>query len=237
MQVEEKVKEVIENDLWGSLRGFWDYKIIHFGSEDGPIIFTVGLMIALIGSIIIASAILKWLRILITRKMPPEDKMKFVSIFRFVRYFIHTIIFLLILSAAGINIIVLLTASAALLVGLGLALREIFQDLIGGISIIVDKTLHVGDIIEVENKVGRVIEIKLRTTRALTRDDKIIVIPNHKFISDVVYNYTQNHKNTRELVQVRAALGSDTELIQRILIDCAKEQKGINNTPEPFVLL
>ena len=237
MQERSGLREVIEQDVWGIIRDILNFELINVGSEKGPIIFTVGLLLLLIFSLFVASVSLKGLRILITRKMSPEDRLKFISIFGFIRYFVYIIVFLLILSAAGINIIVLLTASAALFVGLGLALREIFQDLIGGISIIIDKSLHVGDIIEVEEKVGRVIEINLRTTRALTRDDKVIVIPNHKFISDVIYNYTQNHKSTREVVHVRVSHGSDTRKVEQILISCAREQKGISKKPDPFVFL
>ena len=53
------------------------------------------------------------------------------------------------------------------------------------------------DVIEINGKVGKVIDIRLRTTRAITRDDKIVIIPNHIFLVQVVYNYTQNHKITR----------------------------------------
>ncbi|MEP2239653.1 MAG: mechanosensitive ion channel domain-containing protein, partial [Maribacter sp.] len=109
-------------------------------------------------------------------------------------------------------------------------------DIIGGIFIIVDKSLRVGDIIEIDNKVGKVFEIKLRTTRAITRDDKVIIIPNHKFISDIVYNYTQNHKTTRELVRVGVAYGSDTELVTNILLDVVKSQRTILKSPKPFVI-
>ena len=117
------------------------------------------------------------------------------------------------MSAAGINITLLLTASAALFVGLGLALQDIFQDIIGGIFIITDKSVHVGDIVEVDGKVGKVFEIKLRTTRAITRDDKVIIIPNHHFITDIIYNYTQNHKTTREKIIIGVAYGSDVALV------------------------
>lgn len=231
------IKEVIEEDIWGGMKDVLNFQLLNTGSETNPIVITVGLILALIFSLFAASAILKGFRILVTRKMAAEDRLKFISIFKFVRYFIYMIIFLLVLSAAGINIVVLLTASAALFVGLGLALREIFQDLIGGISIIIDKSLHVGDVVEVDGRVGRVIEISLRTTRALTRDDKIVIIPNHKFISDMVFNYTQNHKNTREVVNLGVAYGSDIGLVKKILLECAAAQKGILKTPEPFVLL
>jgi len=140
------------------------------------------------------------------------------------------------MSAAGIDITILITASAALFVGLGLALQEIFQDIIGGIFILVDKSLRVGDIVEVDNKVGKVFEIKLRTTRAITRDDKVIIIPNHKFISDIVYNYTQNHKTTRESLKVGVAYGSDVDVVTEILLEIVRNQRSILKSPKTFVL-
>jgi small-conductance mechanosensitive channel len=93
----------------------------------------------------------------------------------------------------------------------------------------------VGDIVEVEDKVGQVIEIKLRTTRAVTRDSKIIIIPNHKFISNSVYNYTQNGKVTREHVQVGVAYGSDTEKVTELLMQSVTQNNGILKKPKPFV--
>lgn len=231
------LKEVIEQDIWGTIKNILEFELINIGSESGPVIFTVGLLLLFFLSLMASSAILRGIRYLLSRNISTEDRLKLGSIFGFIRYFVFIIIFLLILTAAGVNIIVLLTASAALFVGLGLAMREVFQDFIGGIAIMFDKSLHVGDIIELDGRVGRVIEIRLRTTRALTRDDKILIIPNHIFISDPVYNYTQNHKNTREFVLVRVSLNTDPEIVKSLLLECAREQKGIMKTPEPFVLL
>ncbi|MDH3698135.1 MAG: mechanosensitive ion channel, partial [Flavobacteriaceae bacterium] len=148
---------------------------------------------------------------------------------------IYLIVVLFTLSAAGINITLLITASAALFVGLGLALQDLFQDLIGGVYVIVDKTLRVGDVIEVNGRVGRVTEIKLRTTRALTPDDKVIIIPNHKFITDTVYNYTQNRKITLEHVKVGVAYGSDVDLVRSLLLKSLDGVTGVLTNPEPFV--
>jgi small-conductance mechanosensitive channel len=136
----------------------------------------------------------------------------------------------------GINITPFLAASAALLVGLGLALQDLFQDIIGGIFIILDKSLLVGDVIEVEGKVGKVLEIKLRTTRALTRDDKIIIIPNHVLIRNSIYNFTQNRKTTREEITVGVAYGSNTELVKNLLLKSVNNHKGVLLNPKPFVI-
>jgi small-conductance mechanosensitive channel len=231
----DRLKAIIENGIWSSIKQFLDLGL-HFGEGAKSVDITIGLLLLLTLSFVVTSFVLKWIRRFFTRKMEAEDKLKFISIFKFIKYVVYVVVILFTMSTAGINITILITASAALFVGLGLALQELFQDIIGGIFIIVDKSLRVGDIIEVNGKVGKVFEIKLRTTRAITRDDKIIIIPNHKFISDIIYNYTQNHRTTRESVKVGVAYGSDVQLVTQILEEVAQNHKGVLKSPKPFVL-
>lgn len=233
-EVTDKISEVVKEDIWGSLKEFLDIGF-HLGEGENSIHLTIGIVLLLIFSITIAGLILKGIRLFYTRKLDEIDKNKFFSVFKFFNYVTYIIVFFVILSMTGINITPFLAASAALLVGLGLALQELFQDIIGGVLIIFDKSLMVGDVVEVEEKVGKVLEIKLRTTRAVTRDDKVIIIPNHKFISNSVYNYTQNGKTTREHVQVGVAYGSDTEKVTELLLQSVTSRNGILKKPKPFV--
>lgn len=234
-QETSEIKEIIQEDIWGSIKEFLNMGI-HLGEGEKSIHLTIGLLLLLGVAFVITKFLLKWLRHLLTRKMEREDKQKFSSVFKFANYVIYLLVVLITLSAAGIDITLIITASAALFVGLGLALQELFQDILGGIFIIIDKSLQVGDIVEVDGKVGKVFEIKLRTTRAITRDDKVVVIPNHKFISDIVFNYTQNHRTTMESVRVGVAYGSDVDLVTNILLQVASEQKLVLQKPAPFVL-
>ena len=234
-ETQSKVEEILEESLWEGIKNFLNLGL-RYGEGENSINITIGLLLLVTVVFLITGFVLKWLRILMTQRMEAEDKLKFVSVFKFIRYIVYLVVILLTMSAAGIDITLLLTASAALFVGLGLALQELFQDVIGGIFIIIDKSLHVGDIIEIDSKVGKVFEIKLRTTRAITRDDKVIIIPNHKFISDIVYNYTQNHRTTREAVNVGVAYGSDVELVTRLLEEVAEESKNVLKSPKSFVL-
>ncbi|WP_375325069.1 mechanosensitive ion channel family protein [Flagellimonas sp. GZD32] len=231
----EDLKEIIKEDVWGTIKDFLNLGV-HLGEGDKSIHLTIGLLLLLTFALVATKFILKWLRHLITRKMEQEDKQKFSSVFKFLNYVVYLIAVVFTLSAAGVDITLLITASAALFVGLGLALQELFKDILGGIFIIIDKSLQVGDVVEVDGKVGKVFEIKLRTTRAITRDDKVLILPNHKFISDIVYNYTQNHKTTREKVSVGVAYGSDVQLVTKILEEIASTQKQILKNPKPFVL-
>nr|WP_299343429.1 mechanosensitive ion channel domain-containing protein [Allomuricauda sp.] len=230
----EEIKEIIKEDIWGSIKEFLNIGI-HLGEGEKSIHLTIGLLLLLIISIVATKVIMKWLRSLFTRKMQQEDKRRFSSVFKFINYVIYLIVVLLTLSAAGINITLIITASAALFVGLGLALQEFFRDILGGIFIIIDKSLQVGDVVNINGNICKIFEIKLRTTRGITRDDKVVVIPNHKFMSDIVYNHTQNHNTTRESVQVGVAYGSDVELVTRLLEEAAIEEKQVLKEPQPFV--
>lgn len=232
----DKVKEVIEEDVWGTIVQFFKTDLVPVGEGENAIHITIGLLLLVILTLIATNFVLNWVRRLLTRKMTQEDRLKFISVFKFARYFAYLIVVLIALASAGVNVNVILTASAALLVGIGFALQELFLDIIGGIFIMIDKSLNVGDIIESENRVGRVLEIRLRTTRALTRDDKVIIIPNHKFIKETIYNYTQNHKTTRESIKVGVAYGSDTQLIEKLLLECIQGHDGVLKVPKPFVL-
>lgn len=231
----QPVREFVKKDLWEGVREFWNFGL-HLGEGDNSIDITVGLLITLVLVLLGTGIILKSLRNFFTRKMEDEDRLKFFSVFKYVRYLIYVVVILLTMGAAGIDITLLITASAALFVGIGLALQQLIQDVIAGILILVDKSLRVGDIVELDGRIGKVFEIKLRSTRALTRDDKVLIIPNHKFISDVIYNYTQNHRMTREAVKVGVAYGSDVQLVSSLLLQAVQDQRGVLKNPRPFVL-
>ena len=233
--MQENITETVTQTIWGAIKSFLDLGFT-LGSGNQEVRIAVWTLLLVILSFVGARLFLKWIRVLLTRNMQEPDKLKFISFFKFVQYITYIIVGFAVLSASGINVTPFLAASAALLVGLGLALQELFQDVIGGVFIFIDKSLLVGDIVEVDGKVARVLEVTLRTTRAITIDDKIVVIPNHKFISEIIINYTQNHKTTRESVKIGVAYGSDVKKVEALLLQSVSEQRGVLKTPKSFVL-
>ncbi len=224
MQTIQKIFTAIKDFLGTSL---YDSATVHI---------SLGTLLLILSAIIVVSFLLKLVRRIVNSKLPEEDKNKFNSIFGFLKYLFYILAVVTVLHTSGIDLTVFLTASAALFVGLGFALQYLFQDIISGILIILDQSLHVGDIIEVDDKVGKVLEIRLRTTRAITRDDKVVVIPNHIFLTNSIFNYTQNHKTTREKVSVGVSYSSDILLVTQLLESVADHQKGVLKFPKPFVL-
>lgn len=233
-EVSEKIIDVVKYDIWGSIKEFLNIGF-QFGDGENTFKITIGLSLLIFGSLVVVSFILRSIRELYTKKLDDIDKLKFISVFKFIKYVVYIVVFFIILGTVGVNITPILAASAFVLVGLGLALQDLFQDILGGVFIIFDKSLAVGDIIEVDNKVGRVMEIKLRTTRTITQDDKIIIIPNHKFLKDSIFNFTQNQKTTRENVSVGVAYGSDVDKVVELLLQSVTNKKGILKNPKPFV--
>lgn len=198
--------------------------------------FTLGALIALVLAFLVTSFLLRIIRQFLTRRLPIEDKNKFISLFQFIRYVVYIFVIMFTLKATGIDVTVLLTASAAIFIGLGFALQQLFQDLIAGILIILDQSLKVGDIIEIDDRICRVDRISLRSTRAYTRNERVVIIPNHIFMTDILINWTQNNNVIRESINIGVAYGSDTELVKNVLIACALKDDEVLSEPKPTVV-
>jgi len=179
---------------------------------------------------------LKLLKKIATKKLDEERKLKFRSVFSFLNYFVYIIVALITFQNFGINLTGIFAASAALLVGVGLALQTFFQDIISGILILADQTVHVGDIIEIDGKVGRVENIKIRTTRAVTFDNKVLIIPNHKYLTSTLFNWTENGTILRGSVSVGVSYDSDIEKVKEILLDIANSHPHLIKNPPPKVI-
>lgn len=197
---------------------------------------TVKGLLAIVITLVLTAILLKFIRRFLTRKMPEKDKVKFVTVFSYLRWFVFLVIFLVGMNSAGVNVTAVFAASAALLIGVGLALQTLFQDIISGVFILVDQSVVAGDIIELEGKVGRVVDIRLRTTRAVTVDNKVLVIPNHLYLTNILFNWTENGTETRESITVGVAYGSDVEKVKNLLMKAAGEHRKIMKIPEPKVL-
>jgi small-conductance mechanosensitive channel len=228
----EKAEKVIEkSSLWNDLKIFLNQHVdfskdISISVKDVLIVITV---------IFITTLILRFVLRLITHKLPNEDKSKFNVVFGYFRWLVYLLILLITLNAVGVDVTAVFAASAALMIGIGLALQTLFQDIISGVFILVDQSVHVGDIIEIDGKVGRVEEIKLRTTRAVTIGNKVLIIPNHLYLSNSLYNWTQNGTTTRESVDVGVAYGSDVQLVKKLLLQAANSHPEVLDIEETTV--
>ena len=158
------------------------------------------------------------------------------SIYQIIRYFIYLIAIAAFIQSLGINITILIASLSALLLGLGLGIQHLFNDIVSGLIVLFDRSIKVGDVVEIKDElIGQVVSINLRTSVLVTRDDIEVIIPNSKFTSDNVINWTHNAIQTRFFIKVGVAYGSDVRLVEKILLEVAANHKDIAKIPEPKV--
>lgn len=191
-------------------------------------VFNVGLIILIY---FVSWMILKLFRTFMDRSIRRRDWMERSTMYaleKLAAYFVYTIATAIALESVGINLTLVLAGSAALLVGVGLGIQQIFNDFTSGLILLFGGTVKVGDIVEFNQTVGRIIEIDFRTSKIKTRDGITIIVPNSKLVSDNVINWTTMDDLTRFNVKVGVAYGSDTELVRSILTEVAKAHPAVD---------
>lgn len=157
------------------------------------------------------------------------------SMFMIVKYTFWVIAISMILQSIGIKLTFLIASSAALLVGVGMGLQQIFKDILSGVFLLFEGVIRVDDIVELTGNVGKVQEIGIRTTKIVTRDHIVMIIPNSKFIEENVINWSTIEDLTRFSVTVGVAYGSDVKKVEEVLLSCADEHPRISKTMKPRV--
>ncbi|MCD9459530.1 mechanosensitive ion channel family protein [Marinibactrum halimedae] len=141
----------------------------------------------------------------------------FAKLFEVVLY---CIILLLLLNVMGINLTALAVFGGALGVGLGFGLQSIASNFISGIIILLDRSLTVGDYVEMEDgKTGFVREFNMRYTTLETYDGKDIMVPNEKFITTTFINWS--HKDPKQRYRVDFSVAYKTDI--RAMVDIIKD--------------
>jgi len=126
--------------------------------------------------------------------------------------------------------------AAGLTVGLGFGLQEIFANVISGLIILIERPIRVGDVVTVNDTTGTVTRMQLRATTVMDRDYRELIVPNKKFITENVMNWTLTDLTSRISLKVGVAYGSDTQLVHDTLMKVARRHPLINETPAPDVV-
>ncbi|OQX98606.1 MAG: hypothetical protein B6I24_04790 [Bacteroidetes bacterium 4572_128] len=166
------------------------------------------------------------------------DKGRGNTVFQISKYFSWILISVFLLEMVGIKMTILVASSAALMVGLGFGLQNIFNDIISGIILLFERDIEVGNLVEVDNIMGQISHINLRTTSIVSPENITIIVPNSKFTTENLINWThiENKKASLNLI-VGVAYGSNLELVKSILLKCGNEHKDVEKKPSPLVFL
>jgi len=154
-----------------------------------------------------------------------------------IRYIVIVFGFILILQTAGIDLTALNVLAGAVGIGLGFGLQNIVNNFISGIIILFERPIKVGDRIVVGNVEGDVVRIGGRSTEVVSNDNITIIVPNSKFITENVINWSHNDRKVRFRIPVSVAYGSDVELVVRLLLEVAADDPDVLDKPAPGVRL
>ena len=122
---------------------------------------------------------------------------------------------------------------------IGFAMKDLLADIINGISLSIERPYNIGDWIELENGtyLGKVVDIKWRTTRLISRNDSMIVVPNNRCGNMIIHNFSKPNKiySNNYLISIDSSLSPD--LVQKQLISGMQNVKNIVKDPSPRAYL
>ncbi|MCH4873829.1 MULTISPECIES: mechanosensitive channel MscK [Pseudomonas] len=139
------------------------------------------------------------------------------------------------LSTLGVSWDKLQWLVAALSVGLGFGMQEIFANFISGIMILFERPVRIGDTITIGNLSGTVSKIRIRATTITDFDRKDIIVPNKTFITGQLINWSLTDTITRVTLKLGVDYGSDLDLVKDLLLKAAQENPRVLKDPEPHV--
>lgn len=226
------------NDFWQTVTEFLSRPIFSQANSN----LSVGMLLYIVVGLVLVYFLSKIIsRLVVVKLLNRYGTDKGVShavgsIFRYVFLFVGLII---VIQSTGVDLSALTFLAGALGVGIGFGLQSITNNFISGIIILFERPIKVGDRVELpelDNLAGDVVNISARSTTIITNDNIAILIPNSKFVSDTVINWSYNDANVRFKIPVGVSYNEDPEVVREILLDVANKHPGVLKKPGADVL-
>ena len=141
---------------------------------------------------------------------------------------------LIALSSLGVTTEQFALVFGALGVGIGFGLRNIIANFVSGVIMVFERPIQIGDTIEVDNTMGKVMKIGTRASAIQTFDGSEVIMPNEQFISSKIINWTLSDERRRKTLNIKVAFDSDIEAVLKIMLDVALAHKSVLKDPEPL---
>lgn len=137
-----------------------------------------------------------------------------------------------------VNITPYLAGAGILGLVLGMALQDSLKNILGGVSLILDKNFSIGDAVRLESgELGTIKDIGLRSTKMLTYDNEVIFIPNGQLANMRIHNYMKPNTRIRKLVDFSVEYGTSPEKVKKVVLEAMKKIKDIYDEPYMDVIL
>ena len=208
--------------------------VFNFGGNEFSIIKLIFLLAMLIAAIIVSNYIAKSIRtnVLQVTRMS-RGSQEIISIIT--KYGLISLASIILLQAYGLNLSSLALIGSALGVGIGFGLQDIARNFASGIVLLFERSIQVGDFIQIGNHSGVVEEVRTRSIVMQTLDRVSIIVPNSRLLSEEVINWNHRKSVSRIHLPVGVAYISDIGKVKSALIQAAEEHLEVLRNPPPQV--
>ncbi len=174
------------------------------------------------------------LEVALLRALPLDAGLRY-AITSISQYLIVAVGIVVVFNTVGVGWSDVQWLAAALTVGLGFGLQEIFANFVSGIIILFERPVRIGDTVTIGGFTGTVTRIRIRATTITDWDNKEIVVPNKTFITSQLTNWTLSNPIVRVVIRVGVAYGSDPKLAHRVMLETAQANPKVLEHPAPSV--
>ncbi|MFP5239323.1 MAG: mechanosensitive ion channel domain-containing protein, partial [Acidobacteriota bacterium] len=150
-------------------------------------------------------------------------------------YVVWGLYVLIALRLAGANFTSLAVVAGGLSVGIGFGLQNIINNFISGLILLFGRSVQAGDVLQIGDIWGTVQRVNIRNTVVQTFDNATLFVPNSDLIAQKITNWSHKDRRVRRLLEVGVAYGSDTALVQRLLLEAARAHPDVLQDPTPTV--
>ena len=206
---------------WG-LQELLDFQLLRISGLRVTAGDLVAALLVLLVALVLSFAVRRMLAHYGERNADTANQAALYTVSRLVHYAALVLGVLLALNVAGIPLGKFAIFAGAMGVGLGFGLQAIFSNFVSGIILLFDRSLKVGDFVELESDIrGTVRAINIRATKITTNDNIVVLVPNSEFVSGRVVNWTHGSYNRRIRVPFGVAYGVDKELVKKAALEAA----------------
>ena len=206
------------------------------GAQKLSLLVMIQAVFAIFIAILVAMTISKFIenKLLKTSQLDPNARVMLGKVFRIFLYFVAVVVSL---SSIGINLTFLSVLGGAFGVGLAFGLQKIASNYVCGFIILMDKSIHIGDILLVGEHYGVVTLIRSRYTVLRKLDGIEVIIPNETLISENIINHSFSDRKARVSIEVQISYKSSVDKAFEIMLNAAKSEKRVLKDPEPATYL
>lgn len=202
--------------------------------------FDVWLVLQAVFIILVTLFVALWLSRMVENRLMASQHLNMnmrVVLTKVVRILFSLLAILMALSAVGLDITLLSVFGGALGVGLGFGLQKIASNYASGFIILLDESIHIGDIVTVQNHYGVVSELRSRYMVLRKLDNTEVIIPNETMVTDLVINHSMTDRKVRVQMAVQVSYETPLEQAMQLMLEAARTQERVLADPEPSVLL